>query len=463
MVITPSNRSWWLRLTLQTPLSHHDPDNKDKSNKNLFRRMAKVLRVNDAENLPTQEQIDRILTAYPVPLDIADLFAEVTLPQFLAVAALHEFITRYGGQDGNGLFSGTERYRRLEERFQQSAVQAHTLLELWGMACNSLQVPNVDHGRDANLLRLLNTPAALAGLVLKTLADTPRPLVMLARLWGEQAKLQNEAYATKAGVAKSSAESVRLAYPIPAEIAAKSEIVVELPTFSANSLRHEMVREPGMWHLFNSLGIGFDEPLPAMTAMFYNGGDIKAGATQPSDVFWLRKVIRERYPLLALISGGTDSFLVGESNLHIHSWVRCRENNDVLGAVGLDTTMSIFDAVDEWTLTRHANRVESGQMPFSFETLAAGTEIAVRLSVTPYADNLQIGALMAALNTYQESDSALGGQPARGFGLMALNWHDSEMDSAAMLAYQDYVDTNRDALRAGILDGMLWTGKKVMS
>ena len=450
-------------MTLQSPLSHHDPDNKDKSNKNLFRRMAKVVRVNDAGNLPTQTQIDRVLDAYTVPLDIADLFSEVTLPQFMAVALLHEFVTRYGGQDGNGLFSGTERYRRLEERFQQSSVQAHTLLELWGMACNSLQVPNIDHGRDANLLRLLNTPAALAGLVLKTLADTPRPLVMLARLWGEQTKLQSATYAAKAGAQQVSVESARLAYAIPAEIEAKREIVVELPTFSANSLRHEMVREPGLWHLFNSLGIAFDEPLPAMTAMFYNGGDIKSGATQPSDVFWLRKMIRERYPLLALISGGTDAFILGESNLRIHSWVRCRENNDVLSSVGLDTTTSIFDAVDEWTLTRHANRVESGQMPFSFETLAAGTEIAVRLSVTPYADQLQIGALMAALSAYQDCDSTLGGQSARGFGLMALNWHDSQMDTDAMLTYQDYVDTNRDALRAGILDGTLWTGKRVMS
>lgn len=450
-------------MTLQSPLSHHDPDNKDKSNKNLFRRMAKVLRVNDAGTLPTQAQIDCILDTYTVPLDIADLFSEVSLPQFMGVALLHEFIARYGGQDGHGLFSGTERYRRLEERFQQSAVQSHTLLELWGMACNSLQVPNVDHGRDANLLRLLNTPAALAGLVLKTLADTPRPLVMLARLWGEQTKLQSATYAAKAGAQQVSMESVRLAYAVPAEIEAKREIVVELPAFSANSLRHEMVREPGMWHLFNSLGIAFDEPLPAMSAMFYNGGDIKSGATQPGDVFWLRKTIRERYPLLALVSGGTDSFLLGESNLRIHSWVRCRENNDVLSSVGLDTTTSIFDTVDEWTLTRHANRVESGQMPYSFETLAAGTEIVVRLSVTPYADQLQIGALMAALNTYQECDSTLGGQSARGFGLMALNWHDSQMDINAMLAYQAYVDANREALRAGILDGTLWTGKRVMS
>lgn len=463
MVITPTNRSWWLRLTLQTPLSHHDPDVKDKSNKNLFRRMAKVLRTGDAGNMPTQAQIDRVLDAYTVPLDIADLFTEVTLPQFMAAAILHEFVTRYGGGDGNGLFSGTDRYRRLEERFQQSAVQAHSLLELWGMACNSLQVPNVDHGRDANLLRLLNTPAALAGLVLKALADTPRPLVMLARLWVEQTKQQSATYASKAGVQTGSAESVRLMFPMPAEMSTGREIVVELPTFSANSLRHELVREPGMWHLFNSLGIGFDEPLPAMTAMFYNGGDIKAGATQPGDVFWLRKTIREKYPLLGLISGGTDAFILGESSLKVHSWVRCRENNDVLSDVGLDTTTSIFDAVDEWTLTRHANRVESGQMPFSFETLAAGTEIVVRLAVSPYADNLQIGALMAALNTYREADSTLGGQSSRGFGLMSLNWHDSQMDVGSLLAYQDYMDSNRDALRAGILDGTLWTGKKVMS
>lgn len=448
ITVSPNNRCWWLRLRLQSPLSHHDPDNTDKSNRNLFRRVAKVIKTDVAGNRVTQEQVDRILNAYPVPQSMADLFAEATLQQFLGTALMYEFISRYNGKDGTGLFSGIERYRRLEERFKQSAVQSHSLMDLWGFACDSLQVPTAGDGNDFRTLTLLNAPAQLAGQVIKTMIESPRPLVMLARLWAD--------------AARNGEATVALQYapPSPTE---SQEMIVEMPTFSANSARHELIREPGMWHLFNKLNIAFDEPMPAMTAMFYNGGDIKSGASQPSDVFWLRGEVRRQYPLLALLSGGTDSFLLGESNLRVHSWVRCRENNDVLKGVGLDSHLSIFDLTDDWTLTRHANRVESGQMPFGFETLIENSEIIVRLSVTPYADELQIGALMASLRTYQGNDSTIGGQSARGFGLTDLRFHDSLLDEQALAAYEEYLTQNATILCAGITEGHLATGKVLVS
>lgn len=447
---------------MDSPLSHHDPDNQDKSNRNLFRRMKKVIEIGSDSKTISQERINTIVGVFPVPVDISDLFGELAISQFFATVMFYEFIIRYGGGDGLGLFEGQERYRRLEERFQQSAVQASSLFDLWGITCNSLQVPNVDHGRDENFLRLLSIPASLAGDVLKVISTEPRAIVMLARTWVEFEKRRDPTYAAKAKSPVSSPELVRLSFIAPSE-QQKRQTVIELPTFSANSLRHELIREPGMWHLFSSLGIAFDEPSPVVTAMFYNGGDIKSGASAPDNVFHLRKMICQKYPLLGLISGGTDSFILGESNLRVHSWVICRENNDVLSRHGLSSNMSLFETIDDWTLTRHANRVNSGQMPFGFEALAANTEIAVRLAVTPYANDLEVGALMAAIDSFQRCDSTIGGQPARGFGLSTLDWHDCMPATHLMDSYNQYLSENAETLRDGIVDDTLATGKKVVT
>lgn len=461
--IIPRKREWWLKLKLKSPASHHDPGQNDKSNKSLFRRQSKQLSVGNKIDLPSQPQIDDILSLIPVADDIADMMQEATLEQLLASAILKIFIDLYNSEDGIGLFSGIERYRFLEERFQHAAIMSASLLEMWGVASRNLQVSPIEGKANNLLLKLLTMPAALGQLVIKTIAQIPRPCTMLARTWHEATKLQSEQYASGAGVEAGKQTSTVLSYSISGIEVGGSDFIVDLPVFSANTLRHEMIREPVMWHLFSALGVAFNAPAPATIAMFYNGGDIAAGKKSPSDVFWLRQKIREAFPSVALISGSTNTFLVGEGNLSIHSWVICRENNDVLNDIGLASNISIFKMMDDWTLTRHAGRVETGQMPFSFETLIEGVEIAVRVGLSPYANDLQVGALMAALKTYQELDSTIGGQSARGFGLVSLDFHSGEFETDRFAEYEQYLADNKEELRQHLLNGTLGTDKVIVS
>lgn len=396
-----------------------------------------------------------------MPTDTAALFAEATLEQFVASALIREFIRGYGRGDGAGIFEGVERYRRLEDRATQAATQASTLFTFWGTLTGALQVGAPEHGESEALARLLALPSVLGSRVLRTLAQHARPCVMLGRLWAENEKHQSAGYAAKAGIAQAAEGAVTLSFDVGRLDGQSAPPTIQVPSVSANSIRHEVVREPGMWHLFDRLGIKWDALNMAAAALFYNGGDLKEGATAPSNAFWLAQEAKRTHPLVALISGTTNEMVLGEGNLRVFSWVRCRENNDALRRAGLDTDISVFDLLDEETLTRHAGRVGRGQMPFSFETLAAGTEIIVELTPTVYADQLQLGALMAAVQTYAAADGTIAGQSARGFGRTDLAWH-TDPDEDALLAYEAYLDANAEALRAGIIDGTLGTGRQLV-
>jgi CRISPR/Cas system CSM-associated protein Csm3 (group 7 of RAMP superfamily) len=98
-------------------------------------------------------------------------------------------------------------------------------------------------------------------------------------------------------------------------------------------------------------------------------------------------------------------------------------------------------------------------MPFSFEVLSKGTEILVRFALSPYSSELEIGALLAALETYQRADSTLGGQAARNFGLASVSWlkEISVEDARCQVLYERYLEENKDRLRTELQQGTLGT------
>ncbi|NBC16687.1 MAG: hypothetical protein GVY18_05135 [Bacteroidetes bacterium] len=464
--LSREERAWWLRIRLLSPLSHHDPDQADKSNVSLFRRQAQHVHVRDTGRLPSQDEVDALCADFPVPEGVAPLFGDLTLPEYVASALIKTFIARYSSMEGEGLFEGMERYRRLEERFQQAAVQAGSLFTLWGHVCRTMQVPGAVGEVSPGSVRLLTLPAALGQMVLRVLAETPAPVVMIARLWSEQEKLQSKAYAEAAEQEQVAEGKVVLAFEADSLYASADTITVQVPQYSANALRHELVREPLMWHLYLATGLPFDGPLGARTALHYNGGDLKKSGS--GGVFWHRKKIREAYPHLALLSGSTDAFMLGESNLRVHTWLRCKENSRALRGIGLESDVSAFDLIDRVTLTRHASRLAGQEtvqtaMPFTFETLVPGTEIVARLGLTTYAQDLEVGALMTAIDTFIRLDGTLGGQSARGYGRVEVSFYECEPDAEQQEAYEAYVQEHAETLRAGIEDGTLTTGKEVIS
>jgi hypothetical protein len=461
-LIDPYARTFWLRARLIQPMSHHDPARADKSNVSLFRRQKQFVPQRDTGRLPTQAELDALCHALPLPADIAPFFEELPLSQFLATALLRLFIDMYGGGEGEGLFAGMERYRRLEERFAQAATRAATLINAWSFVCADLQVGIPDSGENEAVLRLLTVPSTLGGLVLRELAENPRTLVMLAREWSSALKLQNPDYAAKAKRPVASPTLATLHFAAESAVQGRRRLGLEVPCFSGNSVRHEMVREPGMWHLLSRLGLHQQELPEGVAQLLYNGGDLDSSA--PNDVFKLQREIAAAFPLLGLIGGATDGFVLGSSNLEVGCWVICQENNDALQLAGMQSDLSIFDMLDRETLTRHtAGRVGGSPMPFSFEVLAKGAEMLIGFSLRPYTTELEMGALMAALATYRDADSTLGGQGARGMGRVLVDWVDGPIQEGEerRARYEAYLEEHRDALRDALLTGTLGAGKVV--
>lgn len=457
-----------LVLTMGTSLSHNDPSLSNESNKSLFRRQKKILSTkgNMGNNI-SQEDINAILARIPVPVSIAPLLQELRFSQFLACAIFKLFIDIYNSKEGEGLFSGLARYKYLEERFNHAAVMSNSLLDMWGKASNALGVSPPFKKYQSRLLTLLMLPSVLSSSVLSEISDNPRSCLTIARIWHDETKkiaINNDESIDN--ILKSRDDHVSLNYNV-SSISSLSHGVVSIPVFSTNSIRHEMVREPGLWHLFDKLSLSFDEVHPVITAMFYNGGDLAKGAKAPSDAFWIAKGMKENYPLLGLIGGTTDAFIIGESNLRIHSWIICKENNDETVRYGVESSISIFDMLDDYHLYRHALRIDGKPMPYSFEVIAPGVKILTLFSLTPYANNVQIGALMSALECFKNNDSTLGGRSARGFGfvsdILTTNGHIFDFKTDEYRMYNSYLEENAEKLREGLTSGTFLTGKKIIT
>lgn len=434
------------RARFLTPISHHDPSVNDSSNANLFLRRAQVVPRSVSTPL-APDAMPNLANLLPVPESLHGMFAELSPGEFLATALLHQFITAYATGDGLGLFAGPERYRRLEERARQQAIRSTTAFGWWGGLASEMQVGAPLRGDSTVQGALLTMPAALAQLALAAIAKNSTSAVMLARLWNEAAQQEKRNKVLKFG---------------KVHINESADVVAQVPAISANSIRHEMVREPGAIHLLNALGLQFDDLPDGVAALLYNGGDLNQAA--PSNAFKLSRQIRELYPLFGLLGGSTSGFILGASNLEVSAWLAVTENAAALERYNIQPQLSAFDLLDQETQTRHTNkRVDGSPMPFGFETLATGTQAVVEFRLRPYATQLEAGALIAALETYTEGDSTLFGQSARGFGLANLETLRAFDDlEESRNAYNAYVQENAEELRHGLVNATLGTGKQVI-
>jgi hypothetical protein len=258
---------------------------------------------------------------------------------------------------------------------------------------------------------------------------------------------------------------------------AQTAHVLEVPAVSGNSLRHQLVRAPAMLHLFSALGLFPDVPgkgpLPSgVEALFENGGNIEAGAKQPSNTFSLAWRARELYPTLDLLGGVTDSFDLGESRLSVAGWLICAENRGALLAMESpaaylpEASISAFEMLEDVTHTRQASSHGEGQMIYTFETLIKGARILARLTLAPYTPVLTRGALLVAVTTFMQQDNTIGGQAARGYGNVQAAWLAGAEHAGyipTMELYEAYLRDHADVLVAGLRDGTLGTGTHILS
>jgi hypothetical protein len=459
-------------LTATTPISHHDPAVQDNSNVLLFNRQKQLLPIESLSSTElSADAIKNLCERNPVPNTIADIFTDLTPHEFVACVSVRLFLDIYNTTEGSGLFAGLERYEMLESRLRAAAVRSNNLREFWSRLCRDLLVDIQPGEHDHELITLFALPAGFQRLVLRTLVNHYRHIVMIARCWHTDAKSAVAEYADAAG-----REQTQMVVPTLAQQEPNNNeraIILDVPSVSANTLRHQIVREPGWLHLAGMLGLVEGEPGKAevpigVEAIFLNGGNIEAGAKQPTNPFWLANEARKHYPLLDLLGGVADSFDLGESRLSVAAWLVCRENRAALiGSPAADlpaASVSIFDLLDDVTHTRQATEHGVGQMIYNFETLAPGAQIVCRFALSPYTRRLTCGAFVAACDTFVSSVQTIAGQSARGYGYMFSEWLRPLEDAAELRAeYESYLRDNAAQLAEWLRDGTLGTGTKILS
>jgi hypothetical protein len=311
---------------------------------------------------------------------------------------------------------------------------------------------------------------------------------MLARAWNDGLKQQSERYADAAGIEVDRSGRTRLSYAAASIGRIGRGYVLQVPHFQANSLRNRLVRHAGRIHLEQQLDLHRSFPgkgfAPAgVDALFACGGNIAANASPPSNAFALAQQVRFLWPLLDLLGGVLDSFDLGESRLKLSANIVCRENAAALAGTPFATLPaaedSVFDYLDMSTHVRSAHESawgnpllagddkQRGQMITSFEALAAGVRIAVTCTLLPQTRDLTAGALFAALETFRDCTPWIGGQSARGYGRVEVEFlaPADQLDwwARQRAGYEAYLQQHREELREGLATGTMGTQKVVLT
>jgi len=453
-------------LTAETPISHHDPTGSNASNTLTFNRRRQFVPLDGTDESIDQSEVDAFVGAHPVPPTVHRIITRsASFAEFVACAFMRVLINVHGRGEGQGLFSGTERYTMLENRLKNSGIRSHSLRQVWDNLTEDLMTDMHHEAADLALLEFFALPMPIQRAAISAMTQSNRTVITIARAWNEAAKRYNEGYSKALGQEPLFDDRALVAFDAEKIDMAADKIVAEVPAVSANTIRRQLFRRPSWSHLCDMLDISLGETkiLVGSEAIFENGGSIKSGASQPTNSYYLAQVMRDTFPTLDLLGGVANSFDIGESRLKVFDWIVCRENAETLRALGIESEqmqVSVFDMLDFVTHTRQSTRQGDGQMIYNFETLIPGTQFAVLALMDPFTPPLTAGAFHAALLEYQRSLHFVGGQSARGFGFVSL---DAEADEELAGQYDQYLVENKDRLREAILTGTLGCDTVVVS
>ncbi len=460
-----------LKLTALTPVAHGEAgaNSTGPNNTTLFNRQLQRLTKESVgvDVMVAKDAIANLLTAMPIGADTFPLLESLKGAELVAALFVAQVPIMFPG-DGEGLFTGMERYRMLSTRLADGAKCCTTLPELWSYLSRKLTLPMFPtYGFEA-MRAFFILPKAIQGQAIQAISRALELTVMAARMLAESIKAErktakdNNPSLFAAQVYQASPEQLADLTRPKAEA-----IVMPVPSISGNALRHCLIREPGANRLIQSLGL---EPYTdrdgdhlglGITRFLYGGGQLAAKAKAPSASDIYEAEIRSRYPIVDAVGGSTDSWLMAESACKVAGWVVCEENNVATQSIaGVESKVSIFDYLSEETKTRTGiggKDKESGQMIFSYETLAAGLPLIVEILFNPFTQPLTIGAVWQAVHDWADEGGIVGGRSQIGHSRFAMEVLQGSYELQGK-AYLDYLEAERDSLRPGLLDATMGTG-----
>ena len=231
-----------------------------------------------------------------------------------------------------------------------------------------------------------------------------------------------------------------------------------VPSISENALRAVLFREPLHDDLLQALEIGRGELPQSVVNLLFSGGSMAAGSKAPGDEMTLGHAVKNLYPSLDLLGGAVDGFILPRSRLRLAAWLVAREYAPMLRLIAPELadeaeTVSAYDMLTEETRTRGTGAESAGnQMLYTYETLAAGAKLLVEITLDPHTPEATCAAVAHSLGKW---DGYIGGQARQGRGRMAVLRHDLPEPAA----YVEHIEGHGTAMRAGLIDGTLCTGR----
>jgi hypothetical protein len=124
--------------------------------------------------------------------EIQVLLETLSPSERLAAEILKTSIDCFNSKDGEGMFSGMDRYQKLSARAEIAAVQARTPFEFWGLLLRRMMWRPPPARMDEKVLSLLQQPEAADAV--SAIAANSAALVMIARFWHTKEKPKREYY-----------------------------------------------------------------------------------------------------------------------------------------------------------------------------------------------------------------------------------------------------------------------------
>ncbi|GHU37756.1 hypothetical protein FACS1894105_10430 [Clostridia bacterium] len=240
--------------------------------------------------------------------------------------------------------------------------------------------------------------------------------------------------------------------------------VVEVPMLSGNAIRHNMVREPGAYHLIEKCRLVGKLNIEQANFMF-NGGSLIASSTTDN----LKKIadMQELLPLYHLLGGCLSNQIIGGSLLCGRGVLVCEENREVLDKI-LPNSIRLpenalrgcEDFVSGWQYTRSdANKRtdlisetdgDSNLMIYNGQHIIPGAVFYIGF-ILQNINRLELGAIFNAFKRWKDSGGIIGGQSRIGHGKFDIelfieestNFFGDEIDTEAYSEeYSKHVENN---------------------
>lgn len=462
-------------LLYKRPVPHQSPDDGETDEADTIGMEPAALRIRALQE--AEAAIRDLARSYPLPVESALAVALQTLKaeEFVASAFVYSLIShlnRLDGGAGEGLFSGTDRYDMLLKRLAIVSSQFTTsFFTLYSSLLRELHIDSVLHGFTSLLWKYAALPRSVQQSTIATLGRDRQAVVTIARAWFDETRKERRAEGEDEQIGLFG--SNREYYSPTGKVAGTSMEYAEaaVPHISSNAFRHSIFRETLCNHLLATLGLGSVEETvksglvpPYVMMLLSNGGNVKGGTKAPDYSNAVDLSMKRMFPSIELLGGCVPTHILSGS-LSVANWTLCLQNNHLTSPYGYESDIDAATLLSIETHTRHTpdgmnNSKDAGQMLFSHTVMKPGARILLNFGFAPFTSRLAQGAAFFAFRSWLQAGGQIGGRENIGEGRLQLE--DNRMQGMYLTdiddladAYEDYVESHADELRAALTLGTL--------